>query len=120
MLETKGEARKRRHKRIRKKVFGTPDRLRLSIYRSLNHVYAQLIDDLKGQTVVSASSLDKEFKEEKIHKGNIKMAKRVGQLIAKRALEKGIKKVVFDRSGYIYHGTVKALAEAAREVGLEF
>lgn len=120
MSESKREAKKRRHKRIRKKVFGTPERLRLSIYRSLNHVYAQLIDDLKGQTVVSASTLEKEFKDEKTHKGNIKMAKKVGELIAKRALEKGIKKIVFDRSGYLYHGGIKALAEAAREAGLEF
>jgi large subunit ribosomal protein L18 len=120
LSESKREAKKRRHKRIRKKLSGTPDRLRLSIYRSLNHVYAQIIDDLKGQTVVSASTLEKEFKDEKIHKGNIKMAKKVGELIAKRALEKGIKKAVFDRSGYLYHGSVKALAEAAREAGIEF
>lgn len=120
MAESKVEGRLRRHKRIRKKVFGTSERPRLSVYRSLNHIYAQIIDDTKGHTYVSASSLDKEFKDINSHKGNVKMAKFVGELIAKRALEKGIKKVVFDRSGYIYHGCVRALAEAAREAGLEF
>ncbi|MEW6214584.1 MAG: 50S ribosomal protein L18 [Nitrospirota bacterium] len=120
MVESKKEGRQRRRKRIRKKVYGTPERLRLSVYRSLNHMYAQIIDDLKGHTIVSASSLDKEFKDNKSHKGNIETAKQVGELIAKRALEKGIKKVVFDRGGYLYHGRVKALAEAAREGGLEF
>lgn len=120
MTESKTEGRLRRHKRIRKKVFGNSDRLRLSVYRSLNHVYAQIIDDLKGYTIVTASSLDKEFKDQKGHKGNVKTAKMVGELIAKRALEKGIKKIVFDRSGYLYHGSIKALAEATREAGLEF
>ncbi|MEW6674648.1 MAG: 50S ribosomal protein L18 [Nitrospirota bacterium] len=121
MAEGKKEGRQRRHKRIRKKVVGTPERLRLSVYRSLNHIYAQIIDDLKGQTVVSASSLDKEFlKDKKSHRGNIETAKQVGGLIAKRAIEKGIKKVVFDRSGYLYHGRIKSLAEAVREAGLEF
>ncbi|MBI5188817.1 MAG: 50S ribosomal protein L18 [Nitrospirae bacterium] len=120
MAEDKKEGRERRHERIRKKVFGTPERLRLSVYRSLNHIYAQIIDDFKGRTIVSASSLDKEFKDKKSHKGNIETAKEVGGLIAKRALEKDIKKVVFDRSGYLYHGRVRALAEAAREGGLEF
>jgi large subunit ribosomal protein L18 len=119
-VELKREARERRHKRVREKVFGTSRRLRLSVYRSLNHIYAQIIDDLKGYTLVSASSLDKEFKGNESHKGNIKAARQVGELIAKRALEKGIKKVVFDRGGYLYHGRVKALAEAAREAGLEF
>lgn len=120
MAETKKEGRIKRHKRIRKKVLGSPDRLRLSVYRSLNHIYAQIIDDTKGFTLVTASSLDKEFKNEKSHKGNIKTAKMVGALIAKRALEKGLKKIVFDRSGYLYHGSIKALAEASREAGLEF
>lgn len=120
MAESKTEGRQRRHKRIRKKVSGNPDRLRLSVYRSLNHIYAQIIDDTKGQTIVTASSLDKVFKNERTHKGNIKTAKIVGELIAKRALEKGIKKIVFDRSGYLYHGSIKALAEATREAGLEF
>ena len=120
MAESKKEGKQRRHKRIRKKVSGNPDRLRLSVYRSLNHIYAQIIDDSKGQTIVTASSLDKAFKNERTHKGNIKTAKIVGELIAKRALEKGIKKIVFDRSGYLYHGSIKALAEATREAGLEF
>jgi len=120
LAENKRESRNRRRIRIRKKVSGTPDRLRLSVYRSLNHIYAQLIDDSKGHTVVAASTLDKELQSEKSHKGNIQAAKRVGALIAKKALEKGIRKVVFDRSGYLYHGSVKALAEASREAGLEF
>lgn len=119
MTESKKESRKRRHIRIRKKVSGTPERLRLSIYRSLNHIYAQLIDDSKGVTVVAASTHDKELQSEKSHKGNVQAAKQVGALIAKRALGKGIKKVVFDRSGYLYHGSIKALAEATREAGLE-
>jgi len=120
LAESTNEGRVRRHKRIRKKVFGSPDRLRLSVFRSLNHIYAQIIDDARGHTIVTASSLDKEFKNEKSHKGNIKTAKLVGALIAKRALEKGLKKIVFDRSGYLYHGSIKALAEASREAGLEF
>jgi len=119
LADGKKEGRERRHKRIRKKVFGTLERPRLSVYRSLNHIYAQIIDDLKGYTVVAASSLDKEFKDDGSHKGNIRTAKKVGELIAKRALEKGIKKVVFDRSGYLYHGSVRALAEAVSETGLE-
>jgi large subunit ribosomal protein L18 len=120
LAESKKEGRLRRHSRIRKKVAGSKDRLRLSVYRSLNHLYAQVIDDSEGFTVVAASSLDKELRDEKLHKGNIKTAKIVGGLLAKRALEKGIKKVVFDRGGYLYHGSIKALAEASREAGLEF
>lgn len=114
------EARIRRHKRIRKKVFGFAERPRLAVYRSLNHIYAQIIDDTGKNTLVAASSLDKELGDKKSHKGNIKTAKLVGELIAKKALDKGIKKVVFDRSGYLYHGRVKAIAEAARKAGLEF
>ena len=114
------EARIRRHVRIRRKVSGTAERPRLSVYRSLNHIYAQIIDDSRGSTLVAVSTLDKDFSSEKGHKGNVSMAKKVGQLIAKRALEKGLKKVVFDRSGYLYHGRVRALAEGAREAGLEF
>lgn len=120
MAESKKESKARRHTRIRKKVSGTPERLRLSVYRSLNHIYAQIIDDTQGNTLVSASSLDKELRDDRSHKGNIKTAKLVGELIAKRALEKGIKRIVFDRSGYLYHGSIKALAEATREAGLEF
>lgn len=114
------ESRERRHRRIRKKVLGTSERPRLSVYRSLNHIYAQLIDDSRGNTIVAASTLDKELSVQKGHKGNASMAKKVGELVAKRALEKGLKKVVFDRGGYMYHGRVKALAEGAREAGLEF
>ncbi|MDH5203825.1 MAG: 50S ribosomal protein L18 [Nitrospirota bacterium] len=120
MARSKKEGRERRCRRIRKKVFGNPERLRLSVYRSLNNMYAQIIDDFKGYTIISASSLNKDFKNIKSHRGNITTAKLVGELLAKRALEKGIKKVVFDRGGYLYHGRVKALAEAAREAGLEF
>ncbi len=114
------EARIRRHERIRKMVKGTPDRPRLMVHRSLNHMYAQIIDDSRGNTIMAASTLDKELASEKGHKGNVTMAKKVGQLIARRAIEKGLKKVVFDRGGYLYHGRVKALAEGAREAGLEF
>jgi large subunit ribosomal protein L18 len=113
-------ARERRHARIRKKVFGTAERPRLSVFRSLNHIYAQIIDDVKGYTVVSVSTLDKELKGEKGHKGNVAMAKKVGQLLASKAAKAGIKNIVFDRGGYKYHGCIKALAEAAREGGLEF
>ena len=120
MKETRSESRQRRHRRIRKNVSGTPERLRLSVYRSNNHVYAQIIDDVQGHTIISASSLEKELRDEKFHKGNVKTAQKVGALIAKRALEKGIKTIVFDRSGYLYHGSVRALADAAREAGLEF
>jgi large subunit ribosomal protein L18 len=120
LSKSREDNRKRRHVRIRKKVTGTPERLRLSVYRSLNHIYAQIIDDTKGTTLVSASSLDNPVKELKQHKGNIATAKEVGGLLATRAQEKGIKKIAFDRGGYLYHGRVKALAEAAREAGLEF
>ena len=120
MVKSREVNREKRHKRIRKKVSGTQERLRLSVYRSLNHIYAQIIDDTKGSTLVAASSLDSPIKEMEQHKGNVSAAKEVGGLLAKREQEKGIKKVVFDRGGYLYHGRVKALAEAAREAGLEF
>jgi len=116
---SKREKRLRRHKRVRKKVFGTPERPRLVVFRSLNHIYAQLIDDTIGHTLVSASSLDPEFPKDK-RGSNIEGAKIVGELIGRRAVERGVKKVVFDRGGYKYHGRVKALAEGAREAGLEF
>ena len=109
--------RMKRHQRVRKNISGTAERPRLSVYRSLNHIYAQIIDDTKGTTLVSASSLDKDFSG---YGGNIDGAKAVGNLVAKKALEKGIKAVVFDRGGYIYHGRVAALADGAREGGLEF
>lgn len=114
----RNKARKKRHLRVRRRVHGTAERPRLNVFRSSKHIYAQLIDDDKGVTVASASSLDKEFDGE--YGGNIEAAAKVGELIAKRALEKGYKQVVFDRGGYIYHGRVKALADAAREAGLEF
>ena len=109
--------RERRHKRVRNKLAGTPERPRLCVYRSNTNIYVQVIDDVKGNTLVSASTLDKEVKEKHANKV---AAKEVGTLIAKRAAEKNIKEVVFDRGGYIYHGVVKELAEAAREGGLIF
>jgi large subunit ribosomal protein L18 len=113
--------RQRVHSRIRAKMSGTAERPRLNVYRSLNHIYTQLIDDLNGVTLVSASSFGKKADSEgKAYGGNVAAAKSVGKLIAERAQEKGIKKVVFDRGGYLYHGRVKALADAAREAGLEF
>jgi len=111
--------RKRVHKRVRSKVDGTTERPRLNVFRSLNHMYAQVIDDSASATLASASTLPGKSGE-KIVGGNIEAAKIVGKLIAERAQEKGIKKVVFDRGGYLYHGRIKALAEAAREAGLEF
>lgn len=110
----------RRKLRVRKKVKGTPERPRLCVYRSLRHMYAQIIDDTVGHTLAAASTLDKELRGRLQGTGNIEAAKEVGRLVAKRALEKGIKKVVFDRNGFLYHGRVKAVAEAAREAGLEF
>lgn len=111
--------RQRVHTRIREKLAGTEQRPRLNVYRSLNHIYTQLIDDATGNTIASASSKGKKGDEEQ-YGGNIVAAERVGKLIAERAIEKGIKKVVFDRGGYLYHGRVKALADAARAAGLEF
>ena len=111
--------RKRVHTRIREKMSGTAQRPRLNVYRSLNHIYTQLIDDLNGVTIAAASSMHIKG-EDKVYGGNVSAAATVGKLIAERAQEKGIKKIVFDRGGYLYHGRVKALAEAAREAGLEF
>lgn len=110
----------RRHLRVRKKVFGTPDRPRLSVYRSLAHIYAQIVDDVSGHTLVAASSLDPEIRQTLGRGSNVEAAKAVGKLVAKRALDKGIQKVVFDRGGYLYHGRVAALADGAREGGLVF
>jgi large subunit ribosomal protein L18 len=112
--------RKKRHRRVRKKVFGTPERPRLNVYRSLNNIYAQIIDDVNGITLAAASSLEKNIKDKVSHTGNKEAARLVGTLIGQKAKEKGIEKVVFDRSGYIYHGRIKELAEGAREAGLEF
>ena len=110
--------RKRRHRRVRGKIEGTASRPRLNVYRSLNHIYAQIIDDGAGTTLCSASSLDKDFKGKT--GGNKEAAREVGKLLAERAVKKGVKNVVFDRGGYLYHGRVKELAESARETGLEF
>lgn len=118
--QDKNKVRKKRHLRVRKRLFGTAERPRLNVYRSTNHIYAQLIDDNTGVTLAAASTLDPELKGEVNSGGNVDAAAKVGQLIAKRAKDKGITEVVFDRGGYLYHGRVKALAEAAREGGLEF
>jgi large subunit ribosomal protein L18 len=118
-LTSKNATRRHVHERIRKKIQGTPERPRLNVYRSLNNLYVQLIDDSKGATIVSANSAEGKKGERKTG-GNVAAAKAVGKAIAERARAKGIKKVVFDRGGYIYHGRVKALADAAREAGLEF
>ena len=116
---TKNEKRGHVHDRIRKKMQGTAERPRLNVYRSLNHIYVQVIDDLHGTTLVSASTAEGK-KEERRTGGNVASAKAVGKTIAERAKAKGVTKVVFDRGGYIYHGRVKAVAEAAREAGLQF
>ncbi len=117
---SRNEARKRRHRRVRKKVFGTPERPRLNVFRSLNHIYAQVIDDVHGVTLVAASTIDKALRQQCQGLPKKEQARLVGKLVAERALAKGIKQVVFDRGGYKYHGRVKALADAAREAGLEF
>ena len=116
----KNISRKKRHLRVRKNISGTATKPRLNVFRSLNKMYVKVIDDVNGVTLVAASTLDKEVKEAVKYGGNIEASKAVGAVIAKRAIEKGIKQVVFDRGGYLYHGRVAALAEAAREAGLEF
>ncbi|ETA81094.1 50S ribosomal protein L18 [Youngiibacter fragilis] len=113
----KKASRVRRHIRVRTKISGTAERPRLSVYRSEKNIYAQIIDDVQGVTLVSASSVEKDFDGAG---SNLEAAKKVGEAVAKKALEKGIKSVVFDRGGYIYHGRVQTLAEAAREAGLDF
>jgi len=114
------EARLRRHIRVREKIKGTPDCPRLCVFRSLNHIYAQVIDDTKGQTLAAASTLDAEIKKQLDSKKKSDQAGMVGEALAKKAMEKGVNTVVFDRGGYQYHGRVKALAEAARKGGLKF
>ena len=116
----KNEKRQKRHLRSRRYIIGTAEKPRLNVYRSLSNIYAQVIDDEAGVTLVSANTLDKEIKAEFPYGGNVDAAKAVGVLVGKRALEKGIETVVFDRGGYIYHGRVKELAEGAREGGLKF
>jgi len=112
--------RSRIHQRVRRKILGNSERPRLCVYRSLNHIYAQVVDDLVGKTLVCASTLDKEIRSDTSKAGNVAAAKVVGKKVAERAIAKGIESVVFDRGGYLYHGRVKALAEAAREGGLKF
>ena len=118
-LRQRNEIRQRVHSRVRAKVSGTAERPRLNVYRSLNHIYTQLIDDASGTTLASASTVFKKGEDRKAG-GNVAAAQEVGKLIAERAQAAGVKKVVFDRGGYLYHGRVKALADAAREAGLEF
>jgi ribosomal protein L18 len=116
----KNENRLARHKRVRKKISGTAERPRLSVYKSAKNIYAQLIDDINRTTLVAASTIDKEIDLGGVYGGNKDAAKKVGELIAKKAVAKGISEVVFDRGGYLYHGRVRELAEAAREAGLKF
>lgn len=118
--ETRAQARKRRHRRVRRKVFGTADRPRLNVYRSLRHISAQVIDDDAGHTLVSASTLEPEIQEQASGLSKQEQARLVGEIVAERAKEKGIEQVIFDRGGYLYHGRVKALADASREGGLIF
>lgn len=119
-VKTAREARIRRHRRIRKRIQGTPERPRLAVFRSLNHIYAQVIDDTRGHTLVAASDLEPELRGQRAGKTKVEIASLVGETLARRALEKGITRVVFDRGGFKYHGRVKALAEAARQAGLQF
>lgn len=113
-------ARLKRKKRIRKNIFGNQERPRLSVFRTAKHIYAQIIDDTKGITLVAASTLDKEYKDAPVEGKKKDVAKAVGNLIGKRAMDKGINKVVFDRNGFLFHGRVKALSDGAREAGLQF
>jgi len=119
-IRTKVERRQRRVRRVRKKVFGTPERPRLAVFRSLKHIYAQVIDDTAGRTLCQASTRDRELREQIRYGGNKEAAKVVGTALAQRARLKGITQVAFDRRGYKFHGRIKALAEAAREAGLKF
>lgn len=114
------KARLKRKKRVRKNIFGNQERPRLSVFRSSKHIYAQIVDDISGSTLVSASTLDNEYKEHRVEGKKVEIAKAVGNLVGKRALDKGIKKVVLDRNGFLYHGRIKALSDGAREAGLNF
>ena len=118
--KVRSEVRKNKHRRIRSRLSGTPEKPRLSVFRSNKHMYAQVIDDVAGNTIVSASTLQAEVKDGLEKTNDITAASKLGEVIAKKALDNGIKKVVFDRGGYIYQGKVKALADAAREAGLNF
>jgi len=119
-MNIRQQARLKRKKRIRKKIAGTPQRPRLSVFRSARHIYAQIIDDLEGRTLMAASTVDTQAKEAPKFENKVAAAKFVGKQIGKRALEKGIKEVVFDRNGFLYHGRIKSLSEGAREAGLIF
>ena len=119
-IESRNDRRVKRHERVRKNVYGTPERPRLCVYRSNKNISAQIIDDVNGVTLAAATSLEKEIKAEVGYGGNKEAAKKVGEVIAKRALEKGIESVCFDRGGFLYHGRVKELADGAREAGLNF
>jgi large subunit ribosomal protein L18 len=122
-IQTKDDRRRRIHLRQRKRIMGTKERPRLSVFRSTAHIYAQIIDDMSGQTLVSASSVDAKVKgglTTGVRGGNLKGAEAIGKVIAERSIEKGIKRVVFDRSGFLYHGRIRAVADAARKAGLEF
>jgi len=114
------QARIKRKKRIRKNIFGSKERLRLSVFRSSRHIYAQIVDDTCGDTIAAASSLEKAVKEQPKFDNKVAVANHVGKLLGKRAVEKGLKKVVFDRNGFLYHGRVKAVSDGAREAGLDF
>ena len=119
-LKNRKEQNRRRHIRVRKKISGVPECPRLAVYRSTKHIYAQLIDDVNKVTICSASSIDKDLREKLANGGNIDAAKVVGEAIAQKALKAGVKDCVFDRGGFLYHGRVSALADAAREAGLNF
>jgi large subunit ribosomal protein L18 len=120
MAALRAESRLKRRYRIRQRIHGTADRPRLAVFRSHNHIYAQLIDDTEGRTLVHASTLSPDLSDVRAKGGNLDAASKVGKLVAEKAKESGIQRVVFDRGGYIYHGRVRAVAEAAREAGLEF
>ena len=120
MRETRNEARRRRHKRVRQKIAGTPSVPRLCVFRSLKHIYAQIIDDDAGKTLVSASTLDADVRSEVVGQSKTDQANVVGRRLAEKALSAGVKKVFFDRGGYVYHGRVKPLADASRKGGLVF
>jgi len=119
-MRNKDNRLKIRHKRTRKKVIGSSERPRLSIHKSLRNIQAQIIDDSSGKVLVSASTLSKDFQEKSKNRGNIKASAQLGSILAEKAKQKGVTKICFDRSGYIYHGRVKAFAEAARKAGLDF
>ena len=122
-IKTKEDRRRRIQLRQRKRIAGTQERPRLTVFRSVSHIYAQVVDDLNGKTLVSASSVEPSIKgafAKDVRGGNLKGAETIGEVIAKRSIEKGIKRVVFDRSGFLYHGRIRAVADAARKAGLEF